>query len=559
MTRGVRLYLVGSFVLVSLAGCGRGFFQTEEREPWRAEAEIACLKSGAVKESAGTGPDRPDLGPRHLRRRVSAEGRGARRKQRQLTVLPTRTCGRPATIGNQPRWPVAAAAASRYPPHHPPIRASTYPESAVRQPGYGGAPGGPVSLTAPGVAPRGRRDRSAARGHAGIATPAAVRSRAAYHGAEPIRADRATAPYSPRPTPPAAHAERLAAARTVAGQSRHRRRAGRGKAGGDAGLSDRLGARSLARRCVQPAAMRWFGARVVEIKQISAYSCRGMNGNSYAHISEHAFGNALDIAAFTLADGRHISVKDGWKGLPEEQGFLRDVQAAACQQFTTVLAPGSNVYHYDHIHVDLMRRASRRLICQPAAMSGEEVAARAARRNPYAVARALRDGIAGRIENRGAPAPEQGRRGRRVRGPIAAALQPSARGGLFSPWSRNSRHGDPMKPSEQIDRLIAGLTDWRGKTFASVRKSILEADREIIEEWKWMGSPVWYRDGMIAVANAHKGKVKLTFAYGAKPGRSRQALQRRPRRQRETSHRFPRGGQGQRACSENISPCAAIE
>ena len=52
MTRGVRLYLVGSFVLVSLAGCGRGFFQSAEREPWRAEAEIACLKSGAVKETA---------------------------------------------------------------------------------------------------------------------------------------------------------------------------------------------------------------------------------------------------------------------------------------------------------------------------------------------------------------------------------------------------------------------------------------------------------------------------------------------------------------------------
>jgi hypothetical protein len=135
---------------------------------------------------------------------------------------------------------------------------------------------------------------------------------------------------------------------------------------------------------VQPAAMRWFGARVVEIKQISAYSCRGMNGNPSAHISEHAFGNALDIAAFTLADGRRITVKDGWRGMPEEQGFLRDVEAAACQQFNTVLAPGSNVYHYDHIHVDLMRRASRRTICEPAAASGEEVAARAAQRNPYA-------------------------------------------------------------------------------------------------------------------------------------------------------------------------------
>jgi hypothetical protein len=72
-----------------------------------------------------------------------------------------------------------------------------------------------------------------------------------------------------------------------------------------------------------------------------------------------------------------------------------------------------------------------------------------------------------------------------------------------------------MNPSERIDQLIARLTDWRGKTLASVRKSILEADREIIEEWKWMGSPVWSHDGMIAVGNAHKNKVKLTFSHGA--------------------------------------------
>lgn len=73
-----------------------------------------------------------------------------------------------------------------------------------------------------------------------------------------------------------------------------------------------------------------------------------------------------------------------------------------------------------------------------------------------------------------------------------------------------------MNPSERIDRLIAGIDDWRGKTFADVRKAILAADADIVEEWKWMGSPVWYRDGMIAVANAHRGKVKLTFLYGAK-------------------------------------------
>ncbi len=73
-----------------------------------------------------------------------------------------------------------------------------------------------------------------------------------------------------------------------------------------------------------------------------------------------------------------------------------------------------------------------------------------------------------------------------------------------------------MNPSKRIDELIAGLTDWRGKTFAGLRKVILQADREIVEEWKWMGSPVWSRDGIIAVANAHKGKVKLTFMYGAR-------------------------------------------
>lgn len=72
-----------------------------------------------------------------------------------------------------------------------------------------------------------------------------------------------------------------------------------------------------------------------------------------------------------------------------------------------------------------------------------------------------------------------------------------------------------MNASERIDELIAGLTDWRGATFARIRQCVLAADPDIVEEFKWMGSPVWSRDGMIAVANAHKGKVKLTFAHGA--------------------------------------------
>src|ERR1700686_4295755 len=69
--------------------------------------------------------------------------------------------------------------------------------------------------------------------------------------------------------------------------------------------------------------------------------------------------------------------------------------------------------------------------------------------------------------------------------------------------------------SALIDEKIKKLGDWRGKTLAKVREIIHEADPEITEEWKWMGSPVWSHDGIIAVGNAHKDKVKLTFAHGA--------------------------------------------
>jgi len=72
-----------------------------------------------------------------------------------------------------------------------------------------------------------------------------------------------------------------------------------------------------------------------------------------------------------------------------------------------------------------------------------------------------------------------------------------------------------MNPSERIDRYIADLTDWRGNMLASIRKIIHDADPEVIEEWKWMGSPVFSHDGLILVANAHKDKVKLTFSQGA--------------------------------------------
>ena len=374
MTRGVCLYLVGSIVLVSLSGCGRGFF-SEEREPWRAEAEIACLKSGAVKENAELVRIDPISGPgacgAEFPLKVAALGESS-----GTFGFADDDLRPPANIGNQPRWPIGQPAPA--PPQTP-----YYPDSAQRAPAYGAQSGGPISLSAPGVAPDEDAINLPPEGTPGLRAPAAQRpypetpaypSRDRYPPSYPERADVSE-------PPPAQNLPRLGPAQ-----------------GNSVGAFGPVAVRPAATlacpivsvldrwltEAVQPAAQRWFGARVVEIKQISAYSCRGMNGNSRAHISEHAFGNALDIAAFTLADGRHITVKDGWKGLPEEQGFLRDVEAAACQQFTTVLAPGSNVYHYDHIHVDLMRRASRRLICQPAAVSGEEVAARAMQRNPYA-------------------------------------------------------------------------------------------------------------------------------------------------------------------------------
>ena len=119
---------------------------------------------------------------------------------------------------------------------------------------------------------------------------------------------------------------------------------------------------------VQPAARRYFGSRVVEITQIASYGCRGRNGNNYGDISEHAFGNALDMAAFRLANGQNIVVvKAWWRGTQRERAFLQEVFAGACSEFYTVLGPGSDRYHYNHIHVDLLVSNARngRHYCQP--------------------------------------------------------------------------------------------------------------------------------------------------------------------------------------------------
>ena len=76
-----------------------------------------------------------------------------------------------------------------------------------------------------------------------------------------------------------------------------------------------------------------------------------------------------------------------------------------------------------------------------------------------------------------------------------------------------STEGQPA--SELIDKRIAELGDWRGKTLATMRKLIKEADPEVVEEWKWMGTPVWSHDGIICTGESYKSVVKLTFAKGA--------------------------------------------
>lgn len=366
------MYIVGSLALISLAGCGRGLFQTESREPWRAEAEATCLKSGAIREGADLVRIKPITGPgvcgAEFPFKVAALGDSTS----SLGFADERPRP-PGSVGNtQPRWPVQQS----QPQLGAPPR---YLE--VPQPQSGSAaPRGPVSLNAPGVAPVEEMDQEQSipansQNRDYIANSGGYAERPRF-GRQPSNGRGFDASNSQENSPPPRLGTRD---NTVAAFGPVALKPAATLACPIVSALDRWLADSI-----QPAAMRWFGQRVVEIRQISAYSCRGMNGNSRAHISEHAFGNALDIAAFTLADGRQISVKNGWKGMAEEQGFLRDVQGAACEQFNTVLAPGSNVYHYDHIHVDLMRRASKRVVCKPVAVSGEEIAARVQGRNPFA-------------------------------------------------------------------------------------------------------------------------------------------------------------------------------
>ena len=410
MSRGVRWIIVGSIALLVLAGCGRSWFA--EREPWRHEAEEQCLKSGAVREGPNVAIIRPISGPgicgADFPLKVGALGEshllGYGDDLRPPGAIP-----QAAAISRPPadyRPPAGYPADTPFPVN------PAYPADTRRPPGpeYRWTPGPPpartgepLSLSPPGVEPPGS-DRPGSYPaplptYEPPRTVPAARRTIESHPVDPVRDDALRNGYPP-PTvyaPPASSAPNVPMS------------PGRGGlATGAIGPAEVTPSATLAcpivsaldrwvSDAVQPAALRWFAQPVVEIRQISAYSCRGMNGQPGAKISEHAFGNALDVAAFRLADGHVITVKGGWRGTPEEQGFLHDVQLAACEQFTTVLAPGSNVFHYDHIHVDLMRRASGRHICQPAAIPGEVVAARVRAR--YAGTGRGEPGITGSISS----------------------------------------------------------------------------------------------------------------------------------------------------------------
>jgi hypothetical protein len=80
---------------------------------------------------------------------------------------------------------------------------------------------------------------------------------------------------------------------------------------------------------------------------------------------------------------------------------------------------------------------------------------------------------------------------------------------------KKSGASDDQSASELISKRIVDLGDWRGETLGTMRKLIKEADPDVVEEWKWMGTPIWSHDGIICTGESYKSVVKLTFAKGA--------------------------------------------
>lgn len=102
------------------------------------------------------------------------------------------------------------------------------------------------------------------------------------------------------------------------------------------------------------AAEQILGSPLVRIETFGSFNCRTIAGS--AKLSQHAHANAIDVSAFVLADGRRVTVKDGWNGSSAERQFLRIVHQSACKRFGTVLGPDYNAAHRDHLHLDLDNR-----------------------------------------------------------------------------------------------------------------------------------------------------------------------------------------------------------
>ncbi|WP_082992705.1 extensin family protein [Erythrobacter sp. QSSC1-22B] len=116
------------------------------------------------------------------------------------------------------------------------------------------------------------------------------------------------------------------------------------------------------RNAIEPLAEEIFDSEIERIEHLGAFSCRRLYGRGEGDWSEHATGNAVDIAGFVLADGTRISVLGDWDDEGEDGGdkgaFLRRVRDGACDSFATVLSPDYNAAHADHFHLDMSPRWS---------------------------------------------------------------------------------------------------------------------------------------------------------------------------------------------------------
>ena len=104
---------------------------------------------------------------------------------------------------------------------------------------------------------------------------------------------------------------------------------------------------------VKPAGRQVFGQDVVRVETFGTYSCRNIYGGRSGRLSQHAFANAIDVSGFVLADGRRVTVLDGWNGDARSREFLRLLHTSACRRFGTVLSPEYNAAHANHFHFDM--------------------------------------------------------------------------------------------------------------------------------------------------------------------------------------------------------------